>query len=901
MFSQEFLKNWMPLLVIGVGLLGAMLFAWYFLSGKDKTKRITGSILTILLTGFCVFCISLGVKRGIDLQGGASFIVQIQTPTQKIITPGDTPFKAGDEVNADALNAANKAIAQENRSTAAARAADPVNAPKEKVQAISENVGPLNYGALEFAQVIVDKRLNPNGTLDVVVTPQGTSNLYVEIPSDQPGGQKIDMGKAKESLEKVAKLEFYLLGDQGMGPVQKNEDGTWPVNPGFKVIPYRDLSPTDAAGKKLDEEARDKIKTDDLPRVFVRNKAEMGGKSVKDAFPYLAPGEVDYTIQVNLTSEYGEKMKAVTKPNIGKPLGIVLDGELLSAPTIQGELGETFVITGTFSEKEALDLANVLKNPLENPLKVLQSAEVSASYGADIVKQGIMSALMGLAATLLFMVIYYRLSGIIAVLALVVNLVLLLGLMQVFQFTLTMPGIAGIILTLGMAVDANVLIYERMREEFDTGKNFSTAVTASYEKAFSAIFDSNITTLITSFIMIMVASGAIRGFGISLTIGLIASMFSALLVTRVCFLWLSSTGLKRLNFLSLIKNRLIDFMGQRRRWLTLSAVLCGASLIIVGMKGSGALGYELKGGSTIALRGLSEAEVNGALKDFSVLVGKDSYNRGNLSIQTVNPIGGGSEYLNLRAPDGCDKAIIETLKAKLTPEKAALLDAPATKYSVEAMGAAVGGDMLKRSVIAILLGFLGIFIYTAFRFEFSFAVGALAALFHDVIIAVGACALFGKEIGLILIGAFLTIAGYSINDTIVIFDRVRENLRTQRGSLEEVLNLSISQTLSRTILTGTVTILSVLAMLIFGGKAMGDFSFAMLIGMISGIYSTIFIASPVVLWWSKLRKVDIRQQILDADAAKIEALSGIEREAPAKPGTLPDPEPTAGALPEPKP
>lgn len=897
MFSQDFLKEWMPFFVIGVGLLGAILFAWYFLSGQDKTKRITGSILTILLTGFCVFCISLGVKRGIDLQGGASFIVQIQTETQKIITPGDTPFKAGDEVDANALNAANRAIAQENKATAAARAADPVNGPKEKVQATSENVSDLKYGALEFAQVIVDKRLNPNGTLDVVVTPQGKSNLYVEIPSDQPGGQKIDMAKAKESLEKVAKLEFYLLSDQGMGPVAKNEDGTWPVNPGFKAIPYRDLSPTDpATGKKLDEEARAKLKSDDLPRIFVKNKAEMGGKSVKDAFPYMAPGEVDYTIQVTLTSEYGEKMKAVTKPNIGKPLGIVLDGELLSAPTIQSELGETFVITGSFGEKEALDLANVLKNPLENPLKVLQSAEVSASYGADIVKQGIMSALMGLAATLLFMVIYYRLSGTIAVLALVVNLVLLLGLMQVFEFTLTMPGIAGIILTLGMAVDANVLIYERMREEFEAGKNFSTAVTASYEKAFSAIFDSNITTLITSFIMIMVASGAIRGFGISLTIGLIASMFSALLVTRVCFLWLSSTGLKRLNFLSLIKNRLIDFMGQRRRWLTLSAILCGVSIIIVGMKGSGALGYELKGGSTIALRGVNEAEVNEALKDFKVLVGKDSYNRGNLSIQTVNPIGGGSEYLNLRAPDGCDKAIIETLKTKLAPEKAQALET-----SVEAMGAAVGGDMLKRSVIAILLGFLGIFIYTAFRFEFSFAVGALAALFHDVIIAVGACALFGKEIGLILIGAFLTIAGYSINDTIVIFDRVRENLRTQRGSLEDVLNLSISQTLSRTILTGTVTILSVLAMLIFGGKAMGDFSFAMLIGMVSGIYSTIFIASPVVLWWANLRKVDIRQQILDADAARIEALSGIEREAPAKPGALPEPDATAGALPEPKP
>jgi SecD/SecF fusion protein len=797
-------------LVMFVGIASAILFVAYFASGTDRRKRATGTLLSLLLVGFSVFCISQGVKKGIDLAGGASFLVRVQPDGENAVDPG----------------------------------------------------------ALVKAQEIIEGRLNPDGAKDVAVTPQGADRLYIEVPglSDEA------IANSKSIIERTAKLEFRLLGPNGY-EVSSTPDEE--IRPGQTRLPY--------LGNRKTPKPGETIKPEDQPKEFiwVKNSTLMSGESVRDAFPMLLPGAINYTISVGLHGEYGDKMTEITTANRGNLMAIILDGKVLSAPQIKEVFGKNFQISGQFNETEAFDLANALKNPLRNPLVVEQSSIISATYGKATVDQGIKSALVGLALTLLFMMIYYRLSGVVAVIGLVVNLLLLIGAMQVFGFTLTMPSIAGIILTLGMAVDANVLIYERMREEFQQGKNLSTAITASYEKAFTAIFDSNITTLITSLIMMFIATGAIRGFGLSLTIGLIASMFSALLITRVCFLWLSGAGLQKLSFLSLIENRLYDFMGKRKIWLTVSLFACLACIAIVAMKGQRALGYELRGGDQVSLKGVAatEADVIKSLEDWSHTSAEGAVsNLANVTIGTVSPLGDAS-YLNLRSTPGT----ADSLKAELIKDIAgsnAETAAAIKVASTETMGPAVGNEMLSKSFWAIGLGLVGIFIYLTFRFEMAFAVGGIIAILHDVIIAVGVCALCGKEISLILIGAFLTIAGYSINDTIVIFDRVRENLRTMKGDLEDVLNHSISATLSRTIITSGVTALAVLAMYLFGGKAMADFSFAMLIGMISGTYSTIFIASPVVLWWANRRKVNLRQQILDADLAKEEAETGIEREAP---------------------
>jgi SecD/SecF fusion protein len=820
--TTSFMETWLPYLVLVTGVIAAVLFLIYFMADQDKRKRVAGTLLAIILAGFSVFCIfeGDGVRRGIDLKGGASFLVRVQPAEGRAVNPD----------------------------------------------------------SLAQAQAIIDKRLNPTGTLDVTVTPQGTDRLYVEVP----GLDDKQIREAKETIEKVARLQFRLLHPDGYQTTTA-EDTT--IRPGFSKLRWLDDDTPEGAPPA--EEGKKKEKPNKF--LWTKNSAELSGKSVASASPQIMPGATSYFIDVDLHSEFGDKMFELTKANQGKPMAICLENtpgefEIVSAPVIRNPFGANFMIEGKFSEEEARTLASQLMNPLENPLVVEQSSIISPTLGADTVKQGLRSTLMGLALTLLFMMFYYRLSGIIAVIGLVINLLLLLGTMRVFDQTLTMPGIAGIILTLGMSIDANVLIYERMREEFAQGRNLNSAIPASYDKAFSAIFDGNLTTLITSLIMITVATGAIQGFGLALSIGLICSMFSALVITRVCFMWLQGIGLEKLSFLSLIRNRLYDFMGQRKIWLTVSAVICTACIAIVAIKGERSLGYELRGGDQVMLKnipGVTIADVEGALKDWTFVKDGQKFSHDNLSITTVTPIGG-EEYVNIRSTPGTADNIKQTLSEKLGAGDAAKAEA-FINASSETMGSSVGSEMLTRSAWALIAGLVAIFIYLTFRFEMPFAIGGIVAILHDVIVAVGVCALAGKEIGLILIGAFLTIAGFSINDTIVIFDRVRENLRTMKGDFKDILNASISATLSRTVITSGVTALGVLAMYFFGGKALADFSFAMLVGMLSGVYSTIFIASPVVLWWANKRKSDLRQQILDADALRLEALSGMEREAPPKP------------------
>ncbi len=815
--SGSTLMSW---LVIIVGMLAAALFFFYFLAESDKRKAIYGTLLALILSGFSIYCIKLGVKKGIDLEGGASFLVEV---------------KPGDGRGVDA-------------------------------------------GAMDLAKTIIEKRLNPLGSRDVNITPQGENKLYVEVP----GISDSEIRETEILIKKVAKLELRLLHEEhhgNMQPLTQTQIDAAPLRPGYAALEYmekddaEDENPTDAKAEAAKEKKF----------FWAKNKSELPGRCVANAVDHPDPKGTSNMISVELESEFDDTMLKLTSANIGKPMAIVLDGKILSAPSIEGPFGKTFQITGSFNQKEAADLSNSLKNPLENPLEIASSSKISPTYGKATVDQGINSALGGLTLTLVFMMFYYRLSGIIAVLGLVINFLLLLGAMRVFDFTLTMPGIAGMILTLGMAIDANVLIYERMREEFAAGRSFKEAINASYDKAFSAIFDSNITTLITSVIMMLLASGAIYGFGLSLTIGLICSMFSALVITRVFFLWLAGRGLKKLNFLSMIQNRLYDFMGKRRLWLTISAMVCALCVGIVAVKGKGVLGFELAGGDKLTLSsgGITLAEVEESLKDWTFSKDGNNYDSKGLHIGSENIVLSGSSNVIVRSPAGADASIRAELSKDLggNAEKAAGV----ANASLDTMGPSIGGALLDRSILAIILGLVGIFIYLTFRFEMPFAVGGIVAIFHDVIIAVGVCALCGKEIGLILIGAFLTIAGYSINDTIVIFDRVRENLRKAKegDELKDVLNLSISETLSRTVITSGVTGLAVLAMLVFGGKALGDFSFAMLVGMISGTYSTIFIASPVVLWWANRRRTDLRQQILDADAVHADIGTGIEKEAPS--------------------
>ncbi|HYR58680.1 MAG TPA: protein translocase subunit SecF, partial [Chthoniobacteraceae bacterium] len=447
-------------------------------------------------------------------------------------------------------------------------------------------------------------------------------------------------------------------------------------------------------------------------------------------------------------------------------------------------------------------------------------------------------------------VIYYRFAGLVAVVGLVVNIVVLFGAMAMFGFVLTLPGIAGVILTIGLAVDANVLIYERLREEMAAGKTLTTAIHSAYEKAFSVIFDANATTLITAAILFWQASGPIKGFAVTLVVGIIASVFSAMVVTRMLFSWALKIGLlKRISMLHLISGQGIDFMSRRFLWVGISVTVALVSIVGFGIRYPHNLGIDFKGGDFLMLKYQKPVEIA------DVRAKLEPLKLGDVGIQKESDPTAKAEYISIRSPiDTADK--IEETLFKTMP------DAGFTEHQKDKVGNVVSGELLKSSLLALGLGMIGIFIYVTARFEMSFAIGALVALLHDVIITVGVFSIFGRELSLIMVGAILTIAGYSINDTIVVYDRIREGLHSGRkGSVQTIMNASINETLSRTLLTSGCTLLSVAALYFFGGPVLHDFAFSILIGVVVGTYSSIFIASPIVLWWSGHKGGSLRTEI----------------------------------------
>jgi SecD/SecF fusion protein len=571
---------------------------------------------------------------------------------------------------------------------------------------------------------------------------------------------------------------------------------------------------------------------------------------VSEAFPVF--GQKGWEISLRFTPEGAKLFGELTTKHVGNRFAIMLDNEIHSAPNINEPIlgGSASISGGSIDEREARNLASILENPLENPVQIESQSETSASLGQDAISSGINSGLLASAITIFLVLLYYRFAGLIANLALVVFIIMLFGSMGMFKAVLTLPGIAGILLTLGMAIDANVLIYERLREEQAAGKSLSSALGAAYDKAFSAIFDSNLTTLITAVILYWKATGPVKGFAVSLIIGVIASMFTALVVTRNLFDWAISKGwLKSITMANIIPSTSFDFMGKRKGALTVSVIVIAASMAIFGMRGEKNFGVDFKGGDRLVLRAAGprpELEaVRTALKEIG---------RGDATVQTEKSAQ--AEFLVIRDAEKTAEATEAHLVAKF-PE------AKLVKQSKETIGSLVGDELAKSSIAALLLGML---MYLTVRFEFSFAIGALVALIHDVAITIGVFALLGRELSLVTVGAILTIAGYSVNDTIVVFDRIRENIKAEKGgSIASIMNVSVNETLSRTVLTGGVTLITTIILFFMGGPVLNDFALCMLIGILVGTYSSIYIASPIVLWWSGRGGSDLKREIRKGD------------------------------------
>ena len=683
-------------------------------------------------------------------------------------------------------------------------------------------------GALSQAVEVLRKRVDRFGVAEPVIQPAGNNRILIQLP----GLSEDDRARAWTNIQKTAFLEFRLAHEKSTELLKAGA----PVPFGYEILRRKER--TQKGGERIEE-------------VIVKKKGEPGltGNIIKNAAANYSMGQVEIDFMLN--PEGAELFAKLTRENRGRQLAIVLDGELYSAPNINDPI-ETGSgrITGNFDQASARELAGVLENPLKAPLKIIQSNDVDATLGKDSIESGIKAALYGVAAVSIFMIVYYMLAGFVANVALLSNIVILLGVMCSVGTTFTLPGIAGIVLTVGMAVDANVLIYERIREELAKGKSLKGAIAAGYDRAFSTIFDSHITTLISSIVLIVMGTGSVKGFGVALTIGVAASLFTALVVTRLIFDWmLAKNMIKTLNMLHIIKGTKIDFM----KWAK-PAFIATWLIIAIGIgygfkRGNGVYGVEFTGGDTITL-GVDQSKI----VDEKVL--RESISQlgvGEVLIGYQSAVDSSKKTLRVtvRVDEKADEATRSTADKRVVEKlQASFPDSKFTVLSTDKVGAIVGQEIREGAVMASLVAMFFILLYVAFRYEFSFAIGAVFAIIHDILMTLGCYFLAGRELNSTTVAAILTIIGFSINDTVVIFDRVREDLKLGvRGSFRELLNQALNQTLSRTIITSGTVFLATLSLYIFGGGPVNDFAFTFLVGIITGTYSSIYIASAFVLWW----------------------------------------------------
>ena len=560
----------------------------------------------------------------------------------------------------------------------------------------------------------------------------------------------------------------------------------------------------------------------------------------------------------------------------GRQLAIILDDTLVSAPVIQSEIGARGQITGHFTAAEAQQLANDLNaGALPAPLTILAESSVAPTVGEDAIQAGLVAAGLGFALVALFMFFYYWFTGLVANVALFLDVVLLpaalvlvANVLGVFAKdatmggtgtlslpVLTMPGIAGLVLTLGMAVDANVLIFERIREEFEANHAAGTAIKNGYGRAFTAILDSNITTIVTGMILFIVGTGPVRGFAITLTAGVILSMFTAVVVTRLLLdNFVDGNRTKPFRMLKVFKNvPHVPFVKLGKVAFFASFGLIAVTLVIFAVRlvnnRASVLAVDLTGGTSIVYsldqsKMPSVGDVRKTLDSFdnAAII---QYQQGVSDATLLVKTGETAETEKGKALENHDVGgyVTKLLQAKFP-------DANLKQVSVDEVGSMVGADLKKSGTWAVILSLCAILIYVGFRFEFGFGLGAIVALAHDALISLGLFSLCGRQVSLIVVTAILTIIGYSVNDTIVVFDRIREDLRKdQKTPFKQLCDYAINTTLSRTVITSLTTLFAVLALFCFGDGSVFDFALTMLIGIIAGTFSSMFIATPVMVWW----------------------------------------------------
>ena len=753
----------------------------------------------------------------------------------------------------------------------------------------------------------MERKVNGLGVAEAAVQQRGGSGGETEILVQLPGVD--DPARVKAILQTSALLELCEVKD---GPMSSREEllskhgGLLPFN--TKVV----RGSSRAGGGSADTWwllARSPVVT---------------GRDLRDARAQQGELQGRWETGFSLTQEAAGRFERFTSANIGNRLAIVLDNTVISAPTIEAVISDQGQITGASSMEEASDLAlNLRAGSLPAGVQVIEERTVAPSLGADSIRRGITAGLVGLALVVASMLLYYRGAGFNAVLALQLNTIITIAALSYFGATWTLPGIAGLVLSIGMAVDSNVLIFERIKEEMRAGKAIVAAISAGFDRALITIIDTHVTTVVASAFLFIFGTGPVRGFAVTLVIGLVANLFTAVFVSRAIFdvqIWRKMRMEKLSIGHELFRQTSIDFLSRRTLMLGLSALAIVVSITSLVMKGGPKLGLDFRGGTLMYVRFEPKPPIEELRRALSAKL------LGEISVQESHgEFIIGTELAEEARLDEARRAVQETLRANYANlggkldlnnathvalrerlvnagvnldeeqlktvlerilnyrdrEKRGLIASldelarlpgvePAVQAalkqetglgtfnlrSVEIVGPRAGGELRQRAVLATLYALGGMLLYIAFRFQWVAGAAAVIATVHDVIITLGLFSLTDREINLNIIAALLTLIGYSMNDKIVVFDRLRENLKAKRirSSYLDLVNRSINQTLSRTLLTAGPTLLACVALYFLGGEVLNGIAFALFVGILVGTYSSIFVASALLVIWQQYRE-----------------------------------------------
>lgn len=681
----------------------------------------------------------------------------------------------------------------------------------------------LKRDAVERSLIVIRKRLNETGLVDPSITRQGDNGILIQLPGvDDP--QMI-----RKLLGTTAKMTFHWVKDGKSIP----GDGE------LYVSEFQNENVS-----SLNEETRYENK------YRLERKIALEGKHVSDAELGYHHETGEPLVTFKLDKEGARIFARITQSNVGRALAVVLDKQVITAPVIrEAILGGSGEISGHFTSAEANNLALLLRaGALPAPLNIIEERTVGPDLGSDSIKMGLNTGAAGILFVFAFMIALYGRWGIIACTGLAVFIGMVFGVLSLLSATLTLPGIAGFILSIGMAVDANILINERIREEIRNGKSAYKALNAGFNRAFSTILDSNVTSLIAISLLFMFGSGPVRGFAVTMAVGLMVSMFTAISVTRLIMEWrVKKMGRRPLQIspfkiFDRIHTKPINFMRGRFIGVTVSAVLSLASIFLFINPGLN-YGIDFSGGTLVEV----------IAPETSVDKLRSTVEKNNLANVAIQEFGRDNNYL-LRLPIEDPETVASGKQVEVLKETIRTASSDAIFNRVELVGPKVSSDFADATILAICLAGLGMLVYLWHRFESHFAIAATLTLALDLTKTIGFFVLAEVEFNLTAVAALLALIGYSVNDKVVVFDRIRENLRlTPDKPLVELLNESITSTLTRTVFTSLTTLLAILPMAMFGGSAVASFALPMLFGIVVGTSSSVYIATPILYWLGQRR------------------------------------------------